>query len=95
MKITVIAYLEPDAKDPDIVVPQVIKALEANGHETSLLTIQADVGKLITGLRRRKPDLVFNLVESFDDDIVGGLIGVTGVLDLLQVPYTGGGPGEL
>jgi len=95
MKITVIAYLEPDAKDPDIVVPQVIKALEANGHETSLLTIQADVGKLITGLRRRKPDLVFNLVESFDEDIVGGLIGVTGVLDLLQVPYTGGGPGEL
>jgi D-alanine-D-alanine ligase len=38
---------------------------------------------------------VFNLVESYADDIIGGQMGVAGVLDLLQVPYTGGGPGEL
>jgi D-alanine-D-alanine ligase len=38
---------------------------------------------------------VFNLVESFGNDIIGGQIGVTGILDLLQLHYTGGGPGEL
>jgi hypothetical protein len=38
---------------------------------------------------------VFNLVESFGDDILGGVIGVAGVLDLLEIPYTGGGPGEI
>ena len=43
----------------------------------------------------RKPHLVFNLVESFGDDLMGGVIGVAGVLDLLQIPYTGGGPGEI
>jgi D-alanine-D-alanine ligase len=26
---------------------------------------------------------------------MGGVIGVAGVLDLLQIPYTGGGPGEI
>jgi D-alanine-D-alanine ligase len=49
----------------------------------------------VQGIRASKPDLVFNLVEAFADDILGGLMGVTGLLDLLQVPYTGGGPGEL
>jgi D-alanine-D-alanine ligase len=95
MRITVLAYLEPDAEEPDVVVKQVAEALEARDHAVSILTIQNDVGKLISGLRRRKPDLVFNLVEAFADDMLGGLMGVAGVLDLLQVPYTGGGPGEL
>jgi D-alanine-D-alanine ligase len=49
----------------------------------------------VADVRESKPDLVFNLVESWADDIIGGLMGVTGALDLLQVPYTGGGPGEL
>jgi D-alanine-D-alanine ligase len=46
-------------------------------------------------LKRPKPDLVFNLVESFGHDILGGTMGVAGVLDLLELPYTGGGPGEI
>src|SRR3970282_1979294 len=54
-----------------------------------------NVNDLIGGLKVRKPQLVFNLVESFGDDIVGGVMGVAGVLDLLEIPYTGGGPGEI
>jgi D-alanine-D-alanine ligase len=95
MDITVLAYLEPDQSEPDIVVPQVAQALTASGHKTSILTIRHDVNELIAGLKARKPQLVFNLVESFGDDIMGGVIGVAGVLDLLQIPYTGGGPGEI
>jgi D-alanine-D-alanine ligase len=95
MKITILAYLESDATEPDVVMPQVAEALEAAGHKTSILSIHDDVPAMIAGIRERKPDLIYNLVEAFADDIVGGLMGVVGVLDLLQIPYTGGGPGEL
>lgn len=95
MKITVLAYLEKGAKEPDVAIGQVVKALASAGHEATVLTIHDDPAALIAGLSNPRPDLVFNLVESFGDDIIGGLMGVVGVLDLLQLPYTGGGPGEL
>ncbi len=95
MDIIVLAYLEPDEKEPDVVVQQVAAGLTQSGHKTSVLTIRHDLNELIDGLKARKPQLVFNLVESFGDDIMGGVIGVAGVLDLLQIPYTGGGPGEI
>jgi D-alanine-D-alanine ligase len=95
MDITILAYLEPDDDRPDVVMEQVAAALEARGHKTSLLTIRHDVAELLDGLKKRKPQLVFNLVEAFGHDIIGGVMGVAGVLDLLDVPYTGGGPGEL
>jgi D-alanine-D-alanine ligase len=95
MRIAILAYLEPDAQEPDVVVPQVKRALENAGHETRIITIRDDVAAMVQELSGPRPDLVFNLVESFGNDIIGGLIGVTGVLDLLQLPHTGGGPGEL
>lgn len=95
MDITILAYLEPGDAKPDIVMEQVAAGLETAGHKTSLLTIRNDVVEMVEGLKKRKPQLVFNLVESFGDDIMGGLMGVAGVLDLLQLPYTGGGPGEI
>jgi D-alanine-D-alanine ligase len=49
---------------------------------------------MVAGLRDARPDLVFNLVEQFGENLVGD-IGVTGVLDLLGLRYTGCGPGEL
>jgi D-alanine-D-alanine ligase len=95
MKITVLAYLEPDAHQPDVVVEQVASTLRAANHDVSVLTVRDDLGQLVKDLRERQPELVFNLLESFGDDILGGQIGVCGVLDLMQLAYTGGGPGEL
>ena len=95
MDITILAYLEPGDTAPDGVVEQAAVALTECGHVTSVLTIRRDIEELVRGLKARKPQLVFNLVESFGDDILGGVMGVAGVLDLLQVPYTGGGPGEI
>jgi D-alanine-D-alanine ligase len=95
MDITILAYLEPGDEKPDIVMEQVAKALEAGGHKTSILTIRHDVSEIIDGLAKPKPDLIFNLVESFGHDILGGTMGVAGLLDLLELPYTGGGPGEI
>jgi D-alanine-D-alanine ligase len=95
MDITILAYLEPGDEKPDVVMEQVAAALESCGHKTSILTIRHDVGEMIEGLKKRKPNLVFNLVESFGHDILGGQMGVAGLLDLLELPYTGGGPGEI
>lgn len=95
MNVTILAYQEPTEPQPDVVVEQVADALAQAGHQATAQTIQSDVTALVRGLESARPDLVFNLVESFGDDIIGGLMGVTGVLDLLEVPYTGGGPGEL
>lgn len=94
MRITVLAYLEreEDTKG-DVVVGQVAKALRANGHEVSKLLVHGKVGRLIGGLRRRKPELVFNLMEMFADNWFGD-VPVVGMLDLLGLKYTGGGPGE-
>ena len=96
MNVTVLTYLEreDDPTSYDVVVDQVIEALRAGGHEASAFGVHADVAKLVAGLSERKPDLVFNLLETFGEDTSGD-VAVAGLLDLLRVRYTGSGPGEL
>jgi D-alanine-D-alanine ligase len=95
MKITVLSYLESEsAKAHDAVVPQVAAALRSRRHKVSILGVHGNVGKLIAGLGRRKPELVFNIMEMFGDNLRGD-VAVAGLLDLLRLRYTGGGPGEL
>jgi D-alanine-D-alanine ligase len=97
VKITVLTYLDSEnenSKDYDPVVPQVARTLRRLGHRVSVLGVHGDVKRLIAGLSRRKPDLVFNLMEMFGENVFGD-IPVTGLLELLGVRYTGSGPGEL
>ena len=95
MKITILTHLESEnTKDHDIVVDQVSDALRGAGHKVSVLGVHGDLPKLHAGLLRRKPDLVFNLMETFGDTQLGA-VGLAGLLDLLGLPYTGGGPGEI
>ena len=95
MKITVLTGLEKDdPKAYDVVADQVAAALNEKGHKASVLGVYDDLRKLISDLTRQKPDLVFNLLESFGKSNSGD-VGVAGVLDLLGLHYTGGGPGEL
>ena len=70
------------------------RALRKLGHKTSILGVHGDVKKLIAGLSRRKPDLIFNLMEMWREDLTGD-IPVTGLFELLSLRYTGSGPGEL
>jgi D-alanine-D-alanine ligase len=97
VKITVLTYLDSEdenSKDYDPVVPQVARTLRRLAHRVSVLGVHGDVKRLITGLSRRKPELVFNLMEMFGDNVFGD-IPVTGLLELLRLRYTGSGPGEL
>lgn len=94
MRITVLTHAESEGdREVDIAVTQVAGALREQGHEVTILSIYGDLEKLVAGLTRRPPDLVFNMMEMWADDI-GGDIAVVGLLDLLGVHYTGGGPGE-
>ena len=84
MKITVLTYLDSkneNSKDYEAVVPQVAKALRSLGHRVSILGSHGNVKRLTAGLSRRKPDLVFNLMEMFGENIFGD-IPVAGLLDL-------------
>jgi D-alanine-D-alanine ligase len=97
VKITVLTYLDSEnenSKEYDQVVPQVARTLRRLGHRVSVLGVHGDVKRLIAGLSRRKPELVFNLMEMFGDNVFGD-IPVTGLLDLLGLRYSGSGPGEL
>jgi D-alanine-D-alanine ligase len=95
MRITILTNVEKEgSRAYDAVVPQVARALRAGGHAPSILAVHEDLSKLVSGLKRRKPELVFHLLESFGDELIGD-VQVAGVLDLLKVPYTGGGPAEL
>ncbi len=95
MKITILTYLDSEeSQTHDVVVDQVAEALRALKHTPSILGVHGDVRKLVNGLSRRKPDLVFNLMEMFGQNIRGD-VAVAGLLDLLGLSYTGGGPGEL
>jgi D-alanine-D-alanine ligase len=94
MRITILAYSGRGADDTFApVVGQVAAALRKGGHRVSILSVQGDVGKLISGLKRRQPELVFNLMERLADDEHDD-VGIVGLLDLLGLPYTSGGPGE-
>jgi D-alanine-D-alanine ligase len=94
MRVTILCYLESEkSKKPDVVVDQVAEALKSHGHKVSVLGVHGDLRKLIGGIERRKPELVFNLMEQWGKNLYGD-VGVVGLLDLLGVPYTGGGPGE-
>jgi D-alanine-D-alanine ligase len=94
MKVTVLTYVEQEgSREHDKVVDQVVAALRRGGHRPSVLGVHGNLSRLIAGIKRRRPDLVFNLMEMFGDNVWGD-VGVVGVLDLLGVPYTGGGPGE-
>lgn len=95
MRITILTWLESErATEHDVVVDQVAAALERSGHVVSIIGVHGDVQRLLDGIRITDPDLVFNLMEMFDDNLLGD-VAVTGLLELCGVPYTGGGPGEL
>jgi len=97
MNITVLTYLDSEdenSKDYEAVVPQVARTLRSLGHRVSVLGAHGDVKRIVAGLSRRRPDLVFNLMEMFGDNVFGD-IPVTGLLDLIGLKYTGSGPGEL
>jgi D-alanine-D-alanine ligase len=62
--------------------------LSAAGFEVSRLGASRDPAALLSGLRRARPDVVFNLFEGLADQY-GTEAHAAGLLDWLGLPYTG------
>ncbi|MBU0741659.1 D-alanine--D-alanine ligase, partial [bacterium] len=78
----------PDARDVLVQAAAVVEALTRLGHAPEVLGCGPDLASLESELARRRPDQVFNLVESLRGH--GRLIHVVpGLLDALGVVYAG------
>ncbi len=66
----------------------VYKALESLGYETKFIGVFDDLHRLIVELQTIQPAIVFNMTEAFRNNrqLAAQLAGV---LDLLEIPYTG------
>jgi D-alanine-D-alanine ligase len=76
------------------VLGQLEGALRAGGHEVERLTVDAEVEPVVSALRSSRPDLVFNLAESFAGKSALES-NVAALLNLLGLRYTGSSPSGL
>ncbi len=85
-----------DATEPpvDPVIEQLESALKAGGHETRKLVVDDEVQPLVTSLSNDRPDLVFNIAESFAGKSALES-NVAALLNLLGLHYTGSSPAGL
>jgi D-alanine-D-alanine ligase len=68
-----------------------VKALQETGFDARPVNIKDDFSRLLASLTSPRPDVVFNLVEYFNDD-PRQEDRVAALYDLLRIPYTGSGP---
>jgi D-alanine-D-alanine ligase len=66
-------------------------ALNSLGYRTTIFNVDSNFFRLIDYLRDDRPDLVFNLVESVENESAQEM-NVAGVYELMNIPFTGAGP---
>ena len=93
MKVSVLFWEWPvqDQMKHDEAIDQVHQALLDSGHESMLLGITGDLKYVVDKLEEQKPDLVFNLVETFADNDAFEM-NIAAVLQILGVRFTGSSP---
>jgi D-alanine-D-alanine ligase and related ATP-grasp enzymes len=69
----------------------VMKALRQLGHQTAVIPFEPTVQVAIENILAFEPDVVFNYMEQIEGDRLRA-VHVTGLLELLQLPFTGSGP---
>lgn len=77
----------------DEVVDQVKDTLLNLGYWVSLLPINQSIERITNGIKQEKPDLIFNLCETFrnNDQFDSNVIAL---LEMLKVPFTGSTSGS-
>jgi D-alanine-D-alanine ligase len=85
-----------DALDPpaDPVLGQIESALEAGGHECRRIVVNDSIEPVIAELTRDKPEIVFNIAESFAGRSALES-NIAALLNLLDLRYTGSSPAGL
>jgi D-alanine-D-alanine ligase len=69
----------------------VIDALKKLGHEVRTIGVFEDPGLILDEVKAHPPDVVFNLTEHFNARSAYDR-NVAGLLEMLDLPYTGSGP---
>ena len=69
----------------------VYKALTSLGHAVRVIGIYDDIAPLVSAVQRERPDIIFNLVEHFDNNATLER-SVAALIEILGVAYTGSGP---
>ena len=69
----------------------VVRALMNHGHDVAVFGIHDDIAPLVARIQSDRPDVVFNLCESFNADRKHEP-NLMALLELLGVPYTGATP---
>lgn len=72
----------------------VVQALKSLEHEVAVLGLYNDVSILIDEIKENRPDIVFNMVEVFNDQSHLEK-NVAALLEMLDIPYTGASTGSL
>lgn len=75
-------------EDPWITEYDVIKQLKSNGHEVIVIGLYDDISPLLTAIKEKKPDLVFNLLEEFNGDSQMDY-HIVALLEALKIKYSG------
>ncbi|MCB9771083.1 MAG: hypothetical protein H6754_00825 [Candidatus Omnitrophica bacterium] len=77
-------------KDPDNMYTErdVYEALLANGYEVRRMGIFNNIAPLLEEVKEFKPDVIFNLVEVYNDKTYLEK-NIAALLELLDIPYTG------
>lgn len=85
---------DPEFHDPTgkaVTEYHVIEALRQLGHTISVIGVFDNLEEIISRLKKIEPDLVFNLTEQYYGERLWDK-NMAGMLDLLQIPYTGAAP---
>ena len=85
-----------DAIEPpeDPVLGQIEQALRAGGHEARRVLVDSSIEPVVRALTQERPDLVFNLAESFAGKSALES-NIAALLNLLGLRYTGSSPAGL
>lgn len=84
-------YFDLDESDPIAEYESIAAHLRKAGYEAYILNILDDVEIFLADIRNNKPDVIFNFVEIYQD-IPELEMGFAGLMELLDIPYTGAPP---
>lgn len=86
-----VPYFEVDNLNPIEEYELLAQLLTEAGDKAYPLNIADDINILINDAKKNKPDVIFNFIELYKENSRSEMSAV-GILELLQIPYTGAPP---
>lgn len=94
MKIVILHNANALEPPVDPIIEQLSAALRGLGHDTEPVIVDRDIDVVVSDLRDRAPELVFNITESFREKSALDS-NIAALLNLVDYRYTGSSPAGL